>query len=118
MNTKQRIEIELNDLFVKQKVDYNADNVKAAMITAAAQMALATDIVSPNEVIEKLSVDLSDNAKSLIGLSPQFVKQILGYSVNFNDYASATVEYNNNKDKYDRLYNNVKNLELQKERHL
>ena len=109
---------ELQMLFVNKEVDMTADNVNAAIVTAASKMSIPTGIISENEVAEILSADLSDQAKSMIGMGPQYVNQIIGYSVDFNDASAALKEYTTFKDEYDALYLYTKQLGLNKKKQI
>ena len=107
------IEVELMSCFVKEKVDLSADNVQAAMVTAAIKMANSSNIISEHQTEEKLVTFLSDDAKKMVGMGPQYVKSIIGYSVDFNDYTKAASAYISEKDKYDKLYKDIKSYDLE-----
>ena len=109
---------EIQMLFVDKEVDMTADNVNAAIVTAASKMAIPAGIIGENEVAETLSADLSEEAKSMIGMGPQYVKQIIGYSVDFNDASAALKEYTTFKDEYDALYAYIKQLSLNKKKQI
>ena len=107
----------LQMIFVNKQVRWD-DNVKAAIITAASKMAIPGGIVEENTVVDVLSKDMSDQAKSMIGMGPQYVKQIIGYSVDFNDASAALQEYTTIKDEYDALYLYIKALKLNHEKQI
>lgn len=108
----------LQTLFVNKEVDMTADNVNAAIVTAASKMAIPSRIIGQDEVATVLSEDLSDQAKSMIGMGPQYVKEIIGYSVDFNDAGAALMEYSTLKDEYDMLYIYIKQLGLDKQKQI
>ena len=108
----------LSRLFVKKEVDMTADNVNAAIVTAASKMAIPSGIIGQEEVATYLGEDLPDEAKSLIGMGPQHVEQIIGYSVDFNDGGAAYAEYNSSKEDYDALYSSIKSLILNHEKQI
>lgn len=96
--------------FVKQPCDVYTLNVKAAIITAASEMAKYTDIATKEQTITELMnlYDLNEEqVGSLIGMSPTYVKSLIGYSVDFMDYSRAKVNYDSNKSEYDDIYNEI-----------
>ena len=85
------------DAVCKKPVDLNDPKVVAAIITAASSMALATDKYSKEVTAESLleAFKALDNEEitNLIGMGPQYVKQSIGYSIDFNDYGAACAAY-------------------------
>lgn len=104
------------NMFVKQGVSLALPRIVASILTASSEMAKYSGIVSEEEslqVLESLFNPTDDEqVKKLIGLSPDYVENNIGYHVNFRDYASATAEYNAQKEKYDKLYNSIKNYDI------
>lgn len=102
------------ELFVKNGADLSKDNNIAALITAAAGMSKVTEIVSSDIVIEELlelyGKNENEDVKSLIGMGPQYVKQNIGYSIDFNDYSASLNAYNTEKENYDFLYKELKSM--------
>lgn len=108
----------LNEVFLKQKLeemfvhkDCNLKNVSslAALITAASKMAMHSGIVNEFDTIDEL-IDLynvEEETKKLIGMSPQYVKSNIGYSVDFMDFNISKRVYDANKFSYDDLYKRV-----------
>lgn len=107
---------ETMNIFVKQNVNLNLPIIVASILTASSKMAKYSDIVTDNETLEVLQPLFNptddEQVKKLIGLSPDYVKNNIGYSVNFNDYASALAEYQSHKEQYDKLYNSIKNCKI------
>lgn len=116
---EQKILNEISHIFIGKDIDKSASNVKAAIITAVSEMAKTSDIISKDitqeEVIELLNAKDNEEVIGLIGMSPNYVKSIIGYSVDFNDYASSMVNYNANKEAYDKLYTDINLRRLNKE---
>ena len=81
---KDLIEVELMSCFVKQKVDLGEANVQAAIMTAAIKMANYSNILSSHQAEGKLITFLSDDAKKMVGMGPQYVKSIIGYWIIVN----------------------------------
>lgn len=110
--------LKLKDTFVKQPCDTSALNVKAAIITSASKMSLCSGIATEEQTISEL-MELygltEEHVGSLIGMNPNYVKSITGYSVDFMDYERATVNYNVNKSNYDELYTEIANRNLNKQ---
>lgn len=104
------------NMFVKQGVSLALPRIVASILTASSEMAKYSGIVSEEEslqVLESLFNPTDDEqVKKLIGLSPDYVENNIGYHVNFMDYASATAEYNAQKEKYDKLYSSIKNYKI------
>lgn len=102
--------------FIKKECDMSAENVIAALITASSKMARLSEIVSEEETIRTLldAYEVGDNetVMNLIGMSPQYVKPAIGYSVNFNDYGSAMSAYQADKKGYDDVYKAVRTKAL------
>lgn len=104
---KEKIE----GLFVKQETDLTLPNTLGALITAASKMASPSEIVDEHTSIDELInlYNASEETKNLIGMSPQFVKANIGYSVDFQDYNAAATAYNVDKENYDELYHMILN---------
>lgn len=104
------------NIFVKQDVCLSSPSIIASILTASSEMAKYSDIVTKEETLEIIEslFNPTDNerVKILIGLDPNFVESSIGYSVNFSDYVSALSEYNTKKEKYDQLYNSIKNYKI------
>lgn len=104
------------NMFVKQDVSLSLPSIVASILTASSEMAKYSDIITEEEslhVLEPLFNPTDDEqVKKLIGLNPNYVQNNIGYNINFRDYASATVEYNSHKEKYDKLYNSIKNYKI------
>lgn len=104
------------NIFVKQSVNLNLPIIVASILTASSKMAKYSEIVTDNETLEVLHPLFNptddEKVKKLIGLSPDYVKNNIGYSVNFNDYDSALAEYQSHKEQYDKLYNSIKNCKI------
>ncbi len=112
---------ELKKIFVQKDNIVIDERAKAAIITAASEMAIAADepVISKEDVEAKLlsMITVSGEAKELVGmLSPQYVQQIIGYSVDFRDFGAAKSNYNAKKSEYDELYGNINALSF--ERHI
>lgn len=118
MNKDENIVLinETINLFVKKNVNLSSPNIVAAILTASSEMAKFSDIVSEEESLQILEPLFNptgaEQVKALIGMNPNYVKSNIGYSVDFRDYASATAEYNSQKEKYDKLYNSIKNYDI------
>ncbi len=98
----------LEKQFVINKSNLDEPQVLAAMITAASKMAKCTDNVDENMVVDEI-LDLYRKAEdvgvtSLIGMAPQYVRNNIGYAVDFNDYNSAIMAYKANVEAYDKIY--------------
>ena len=102
------------DTFCKMQVDLNKPAVIASIITAASRMAISTDKYSSDVTAESLleAFNALDNEAitSLIGIGPQYVKQNIGYSIDFNDYGAASVAYESDKFNYDRVFSQAQYL--------
>ena len=103
-----KLKSNLNNTFNSKKADINQPSVLAALITAASKMARCTEFVTEEMTIQQL-LDLyqkSDDelVTGLIGMGPQYVKNNIGYSVDFNDISFAQMAYQANKKSYDELY--------------
>lgn len=110
----------MNDLMLKKnlestfnikKANINEPIVLISMITAASKMANCSSVVTEQTTIEQL-LDLyqkSDNNEitSLIGIGSQYVKNNIGYAVDFNDIESALIAYQANKQVYDKIYSDI-----------
>lgn len=98
-------------LFVHQEVDYTKPNVIAAIITAAMEMSKFTDFNLNDEIcdilLEAFKVENVSEVESLIGMSPNFVKSVIGYSVDFTDFSRAQMVYETQKAQYDIFYSNI-----------
>lgn len=106
-----RLKNGLNSMFNVKGSDINEPNVVAAVITAASKMARCTEIITEDMTVEQL-LDLYQKVgdaqvMSLVGMGPQYVKNNIGYAVDFNDIASAQVAYQANKKSYDELYSKI-----------
>lgn len=102
-------------LFVKNDADLTKPNVIAAIVEAAKNMALVSDIASKYDTQDALltAFNASDNKEvtDLIEmLNPSYIKQIIGFSTDYMDFGSANLAYENQKELYDSLYNQVNNL--------
>ena len=102
------------DVFCKKQVDLKRPEVIASIITAASGMAVATDKYSSDVTMESLleAFDSLDNETitNLVGMGPQYVKQNIGYSVDFNDYGGALAAYESDKDNYNRVFSQAQYL--------
>ena len=102
------------DTFCKMQVDLNKPAVIASIITAASRMAVSTDKYSSDVTTESLleAFNALDNEAitSLIGIGPQYVKQNIGYSIDFNDYGAACAAYESDKFNYDRVFSQAQYL--------
>lgn len=109
--TDEMIKQKAESIFVQKDCDRMAANVRAAIITAASKMAIPASIVTEEAALEELirvyGVQETTEVLDLIGMAPQFVKSAIGYSVDFNDLASASVNYDANKDEYDFFYREI-----------
>ena len=118
MNKEEKIVLvdETMNLFVKKNVDLSLPSIVASILTAASEMAKVSSIVSEEEALEVLEslFNPTDSAQvnALIGMNPNYVKSNIGYSIDFKDYASAVTGYNAQKEKYDKLYNSIKNYDI------
>ena len=104
------------NMFVKQDVSLSLPSIVASILTASSEMAKYSDIITEEELLQVLEPLFNptddEQVKKLIGLNPDYVENNIGYHVNFRDYASATAEYNSQKEKYDKLYNSIKNYDI------
>ena len=114
-NEEKRVWLQVKDLFIK-KGAFADENVRAAAITAASKMALAGDeiLLREADVIDALKNGLTEEGMAKIGMGPQYVQNIIGYSVDFNDFGNASAAYNAQKEQYDNLYHNIMALNMQK----
>lgn len=100
-------------IFIKKECDINQPHIIASMITAAAEMAKASDTVSREQVIDVLAEIYNAKDNQQIGNIPSsFVKSNIGYSVDFNDYNGVQVNYGVD---YERLYSEISKYILNKE---
>lgn len=101
----------LESIFVKQEADLTLPHNLGALITAASKMAIPSSIIDEYTTMDELIslYNASEEAKSLIGMGPQYVKTNIGYSVDFQDYNAATTTYNASKGSYDELYQMILN---------
>ena len=98
----------LEKTFILNKAPTSEPQVLAAMITAAAKMAKCSNYTSEEVVVDEI-LDLYQKTEdmevaSLIGMSPQNVEQFIGYPVNFKDYKSVIIAYENDEEYYDKIY--------------
>lgn len=113
MNLKIYINKLANELFVQKDVNSNDPQVIAALITAASEMSKYSEITSPEEVIEALSkiydvIGFKEIEDMIGALGPQFVKTIIGFPVNFVNFAQAQMAYIASNEKYNDLYQSIK----------
>lgn len=94
--------------FIKKECDRTANNVRAALITAASKMANASELVSEADALDVLisafGVQDTPEVMELIGMGPQFVNPSIGYAVDFNDAGVVMAAYNAEKATYDQYY--------------
>lgn len=107
--------------FVRKDCDRNANNVKAAIVTAASKMANVSEIISSQDALEELilafGIEDDQAVQDLIGMNPSFVKGAIGYSVDFQDWGAASAAYNGEKEAYDAFYTSLQQS-LEKRRSL
>ena len=100
----------INELFNKNNADLD-NNTIAAIITVASKMAINSNISTPEEtslVLQNLyKVTHNEEVLNLLGMPENYVKSLIGYAVNYNDYASSINEYNAHKEQYDKFYKNI-----------
>ncbi len=123
----------LESIFIKNSdVNLSQPNVIAAVITAASNMASVSDITNSSEtlmsdIVRTEGLELygktdDEMVNRLIGMGPQYVKPVIGYSVDFMDWNSARLNYENQKAEYDQLYTGMmeryKSHEVEKGRNL
>lgn len=82
------------------------------MITSASMMAIVSERNASREITTEELLDLygkteDKNVTDLIGMSPNFVKMNTGYSVDFQDYSKASAAYQSEKEKYDKIYEEI-----------
>ena len=99
----------LENLFVKNGASVESPQVIGAIVTSAGAMALQSEKVSREDTIAEL-LDLygktdDEEVNQLVGMGPQYVSKLIGFSVNFNDYGNASLEYQQRKSQYDDIYN-------------
>ncbi len=107
---------QLERTFIKKEEHMNVSspNILAALITASSMMAIPSDGIATRQMVETELLDLYGKAEDeqvlqLIGMSPSFVKTNIGFSVDFQDYSSAYVAYQAEKDTYDKIYEQISN---------
>ena len=109
--TNEMIKLATEKTFIKTDCDRTASHVKGALITVASKMALESGMVSENDTMDMLiqAYELKDDDASLelIGMAPQYVKQAIGYEVDFNDEKASRAEYVAEKEVYDAYYSKV-----------
>ncbi len=138
MENEVRLNLEARDkaegLFVKKECDKTLPHVQAAIISAASNMAIAgkfardgIEPVSPEMVMEELlrayQAKGNEEVEDLIRMSPAYVKDAIGYSVDFTDLSRAIVAYEAEQAEYDSFYSTVRasyeaNREKETEKHL
>ena len=105
------LKLKTDKTFIKKTCDRTTNNVKAALVTVASKMAIPSEIVSEADALDVLMqvYGLVDNSevRSLIGMEPQFVRETIGYSVDFNDASQAISAYEANRSTYDDYYRQV-----------
>ncbi len=101
-----------NTFLKKPEASIEQPSVLAAMITAASQMANASDgITTPYTTTEEL-LDLygkSEDGKvtSLLGMQSSYIKLNTGYSVEVEDMGAAAATYQAQQATYDEIYNRI-----------
>ncbi len=138
MENDVRLNLEARDkaegLFVKKECDKTLPHVQAAIISAASNMAIAgkfaesgVEPVTPEMVIEELlrayQAKGVEAVESLLNMTPNYVKDAIGYSVDFTDLSRATVAYEAQAPEYDSFYGTVRasyeaNKEKETEKHM
>jgi hypothetical protein len=98
--------------FLKKDVSVNEPHILAAMITAASEMSICSDGIATPEMTTEQLLDLyqkkdDENVSNLIGMSSGFVKNNIGYSVQFEDMIAAEVNYHAEKPTYDEIYRGI-----------
>jgi len=109
MNESLVDEIVLNkveNLFIRKEVGEKNSAVIAAVITAASKMAEFSKIVDGETTVEQL-LDLYQKnddieVKSLVGMDMQYVENVIGYN-----QSNSLENYNDNKQEYDEIYNEI-----------
>lgn len=105
--------------FVKQEVDKTKPSVIAAILTASSEMAKCSEVATEEGTLVVLgplfNPEGNKDIQSLVGMSPNYVRSNIGYSVDFRDPGMATVNYQAQKEQYDQIYNEVaRQMEQQK----
>lgn len=105
----------VNSTFIKKELtQQNNDLVHGAIISACSKMAKAideehfieSDIVS-SELLEIYGLTQNEEIKKYINLPSIYIKQIIGYSVDLEDYSSARATYERDKVTYDSIYDMI-----------
>lgn len=109
--TDELIKLDTEKTFIKTACDRTAPHVKGALITVASKMARESGIVTEDDTLDVLvrayGLKDDDTALELIGMASQYVKQTIGYSVDFNDAEVSRVEYDDQKAVYDSYYTKI-----------
>lgn len=98
-------------LFNPKGGDINNPLVMAGMITAASEIAMASDKISRDTVIEELGdlYNVLDNKEvdENIGNGIQFVNPLTGFSVNYKDYGASRAYYESIQVILDEYYDKI-----------
>lgn len=113
MEQDMELKTKVETTFIKNP-DANIEqpSVLAAMITAASQMASASNgITTPYTTTEEL-LDLYGKAEdgmvtSLLGMQSSYIKLNTGYSVEVEDMNAAAVNYQAQQVEYDAIYRQI-----------
>ncbi len=111
-----------NNLFLKKDVDTFSDDVVASIVTAAMEMSKFAEIpYTTEDTVKEELLDIykkkdSEEVLELIGSAPQFVKNSIGFSVDFKDFNKGTLAYQADKESYDSLYQMIEKRKSSKER--
>ena len=101
--------------FCKIPSDLNDPKTVGAIISAASNMAIASDDeldyhMEPTReaLLEAFDVENNPNIAEFSEMAPQYVKPLIGYSVDFKDYGAARAEYESDKDSYNMVFGQAK----------
>ncbi len=107
------------ELFLKKEDANIADSeVVASIITAAKEMSNYAPIpyteedTVTQELLEVYQRSDDEEVKELIGTSPQYVKNAIGFSIDFKDANQASLAYEAEKEKYDDFYRTIEKRKM------
>lgn len=93
----------------RKKADMSKPNNIAALITAATKMShhsgkLATPDMTTTQLLDVYGVSDDKKVTDLLGMSSNYVKSNIGYSVDLEDISASKANYNAQQGTYDELY--------------
>ena len=112
---EQQIDLKLMNLleatFIKNGASTSNPVVLAAMITAASFMgkAIGEDAsVIEEEILNLYGKEEEESVTKLLNMDPEYVKQSIGYAVDFMNKGDAIEIYRVNMDIFNKLYSLIK----------